>query len=88
MPLLTTIRDFEVNKRNSDVTVAIRDLWNAATPAEIKVTPRKTQINVNESVDVDLEMVDCDDVPLGNRTISFIDTTVSDMAFPGRRGGP
>ena len=87
MPLLTTIRDFEVNKRNSDVTVAIRDLWNAATPAEIKVTPRKTQINVNESVDVDLEMMDCDDVPLGNRTISFIDTTVSEMAIPGSTGG-
>ena len=85
MPLLQTIRNFEVKKRNSDVTVAIRDIFSGSQ--EILVTPRKTQINVGESVDVDIEMIDCDNVPLGNREISFIENTAYGIPLPGSTGG-
>jgi hypothetical protein len=85
MPLLQTIRSFEVNKRNTDVTVAMRDRESAPQP--ITVTPKKKKINTGEAVDVDIEMIDCDGVPLGNREISFIETTVYDIPFSGSTGG-
>lgn len=86
MPLLQTIRTFEVNKRNSDVTVAIRDKFTTAQ--EITVTPKKTKLNVGESVDVDIEMIDCDGVPLGNRDISFVgDPEDSVLMIPSTTGG-
>jgi hypothetical protein len=86
MPLFQIIHNFEVNKRNTDVTVAIRDIFT--TSQEIIVTPKKTKINVGESVDVDIEMTDCDGVPLSNREITFEalpDDTI--LMIPGSTGG-
>jgi hypothetical protein len=86
MPLFQIIRNFEVNKRNTNVTVAIRDIFT--TSQEITVTPKKSKINVGESVDVDIEMIDCDGVQLGNREITFealpADTI---LMIPGSTGG-
>jgi hypothetical protein len=93
MPLFETIRKYEIDKRNSDVNVAIRDLWRKDTSDDIIVTPQKKLINTGETVDVEITMIDCDGVPLANRRILFNDTTVQlnsdtpEMPLKGTRGG-
>ena len=72
MPLFETIRKFEENKRNTDVRVAICDL----NMEMITVKPAKKIVNPGETIDVDITMTDCDGVPLANRSIIFVDTTV------------
>jgi hypothetical protein len=93
MPLFETIKKFEIDKRNSDVNVAIRDLWRKDTSDDITVKPKKGVVKTGESVDVEITMIDCDGVPLANRRILFKDTTVKlkpytpEMPFIGTRGG-
>lgn len=93
MPLFETIRKFEINKRNTNVGFAIRDLWRKNTSDDIIVTPKKKLINAGETVDVEITMIDCDGVPLANRRILFNDTTVQltpetpEMPLKGTRGG-
>jgi hypothetical protein len=93
MPLLQTIREFEVNKRNSDVNVAILDLWTQDTPDAITIKPEKTLVDTSETINVAITMLDCDGVPLGNRKIIFKDGTMSwddstkTIDFTGTRGG-
>jgi hypothetical protein len=72
MPLFETIRKFEENKRNTDIKVAICDL----DPEMITVKPAKKIVNTGETIDVDITMIDCDGVPLANRSIIFVDTAV------------
>jgi hypothetical protein len=84
-PIFYKIRDYEVKKRNADVTVAISSLGHPS-PA-IAVTPRRTKIDVGDSVDVDIAMIDCDDVPLGNREIFFTDQIIGDVPCKGTTGG-
>jgi hypothetical protein len=84
-PLFQNIRNYEVNKRNTDITVAIRDMHS--TTQDITVTPKKTKLNVGESVDVDIEMIDCDNVPLGNREIYFIAPPGDSLMLPSSTGG-
>jgi hypothetical protein len=76
MPLLQTIRQFEVNKRNADTKYAIRDLWKKGLPDEIIIKPEKSVVDTGETINLDITMTDCDGVPLGNRAITFIDTTI------------
>jgi hypothetical protein len=93
MPLFETIRKFEIDKRNSNVGFAIRDLWRKNTSDDIIVTPKKKLIKTGETVDVEITMIDCDGVPLANRRILFNDTTVQltpetpEMPLKGTRGG-
>lgn len=93
MPLFETIRKFEIDKRNSNVGFAIRDLWRKDTSDDIIVTPQKKLIKTGETVDVEITMIDCDGVPLANRRILFNDTTVQltpetpEMPLKGTRGG-
>jgi hypothetical protein len=93
MPLFETIRKFEIDKRNSNVGFAIRDLWRKNTSDDIIVTPKKRLIKTGETVDVEITMIDCDGVPLANRRILFNDTTVQltpetpEMPLKGTRGG-
>ncbi len=93
MPLFETIRKFEVDKRNNDINVAIRDLWSKNSPDDITVKPQKGVIKTGETVDVDITMIDCDGVPLANRKIIFVDTTVQTgkntpaLPLKGTRGG-
>jgi len=84
-PLFQKIRNYEVNKRNTNVTVAIRDMHS--TTQDIIVTPKKTKLNVGESVDVDIEMIDCDGVPLGNREIYFVAPPGDNLMLPSSTGG-
>ena len=89
MPLFETIRKFEVNKRNTDIKVAICDL----NPEMITVKPKKSVVKTGESVDVEITMIDCDGVPLANREIIFNDTTIQfnintpKLPLQGTRGG-
>jgi len=85
--VLSVIKEFERSKRDTDDDVAIRDLWTKDTGAEIKLTPAKLKVHPEESVDIDVEMIDCDGVPLGSRKIYFNDTTVYDMNVSGTTGG-
>ena len=92
MPLFETIRKFEIDKRNSDVNVAIRDLWGNNSPDDITVKPKKGVVKTGESVDVELTMIDCDGVALVNRKIIFNDTTIQfsntpELPLMGTRGG-
>jgi hypothetical protein len=72
MPLFETIREFEVTKRNTDIEVAICDL----NPEMITVKPAKKMVHTGETIDVDITMIDCDGVPLANRSIILVDTAV------------
>jgi|GEM_PF-2043415 len=87
MPLFQTIQTFEVNKRNSDVTVAIRDMLTRNSTPEMTVTPRKSKLTLGDSTDVDVTLIDCDGVPLANRTISFAAQTFQGMLLDGPSGG-
>ena len=93
MPLFETIRKFEIDKRNSDVNVAIRDLWRKSSADDITVKPKKSMVKTGESVDVEITMIDCDGVPLANRKIIFNDTTIKvsnntpELPLQGTRGG-
>lgn len=93
MPLFETIRKFEIEKRNSNVNVAISDLWTKNKADQITVKPKKSVIEANETVDIDITMIDCDGVPLSNRKIIFNDTiiqvgnTSSALPLKGTRGG-
>jgi len=86
-PILQTIRTYEIDKRNADVTVAIRDAWNSLKEMDIKITPKQAQIKTGDSTDVDIEMIDCDGVPLSNREIRFDAQTLNGVVFPGSSGG-
>lgn len=74
--LYSTIRSYEIEKRNSDVTVAISDYRSKGSPDVITLKPEKTLVNTNETIDIDVTMTDCDGVPLANRKVIFKDTTV------------
>jgi hypothetical protein len=93
MPLFETIRKFEINKRNTDVHVAISDLGTKNTADEITIEPEKPSLDPGETIDVTLKMIDCDGVPLANRTLIFKDTTVqvsketSELPLKGTKGG-
>jgi len=72
MPLFETIRKFEVDKRNTDKKVAISDV----NPEMITIKPAKRIVNTEETIDIDITMIDCDGVPLADRSIIFVDTTI------------
>ncbi len=90
MPLFETIRKFEIDKRNSDVNVAILDIGSNEI---ITIKPEKSLVDMGETIDMEIKMEDCDGVPLANRRIVFNDTTVQlksytpEMPLKGTRGG-
>jgi hypothetical protein len=90
MPLFQKIRKFEINKRNNDVTVAMRDLEREST---LLIKPQKQQVDAGEIIDIDVTLTDCDGVPLSNRSIIFKDTTIhfkdniSEVRLTGPTGG-
>ncbi len=86
LPLIQTIWNYEVNKRNTDVTVAMCDV-KYQMPNIVTVTPEKTKVDTGETINVNVEMYDCDGAPLGNRTIYFTDTTVNGLSLKGTTGG-
>ena len=61
VPLMATVRDFEKEKRDEDEGIAIS--------AHLEMTSEKYRVEVNESIDVTIQLTDCDDVPLDGRTI-------------------
>lgn len=86
-PLLATIRSFELRKRNTDVKVAIRDKWTKGTASEIEVKPSKKDVDVNETIEVEIKMTDCDGVALGNREITFVGTDPEGNPLEPSKGG-
>lgn len=85
--ILNVIEEFERRKRDTDNGVAISDVRKSGAFEDIKLTPAKNNVRAEESVDVEVEMTDCDGVPLGNRKIYFEDVTVNGMNFTGTTGG-
>ena len=75
-PIMQKIRSFEQNKRDTDTRYAIASIWNQ-DPREITVTPQKTEVDTGETIDVTIKMVDCDGVALPNRSIIFVDTSIT-----------
>lgn len=66
--LFTTIRNFEKYKRDTDPYIIIRDNYSADDD-EIKVKPLKTKVSAGDTVDVDIESIDCDGVALAGRVV-------------------
>jgi hypothetical protein len=75
-PIMQKIRSFEQNKRDTDTKYAISNIMQQ-DPREITVTPQKTQVDTGETIDVKIKMVDCDGEVLPNRSIIFVDTSIT-----------
>ncbi|MGE5352588.1 MAG: T9SS type A sorting domain-containing protein [Acidobacteriota bacterium] len=86
-PLLKTIRDFELKKRNTDTKVAIRDKWTKTSIPEMEVLPSKKVVDTDETIDVEIKMIDCDGVPLKNREIKFTGTDYEGNPLEASTGG-
>lgn len=74
MPLVETIQKFEINKRDTDMGVAIGDYIDISKTeinGSLTVKPSKTLLDIGEIIDVEITMTDCDGVPLRNRKIHF-----------------
>jgi hypothetical protein len=94
MPLVETIRKFEVGKRNTDTEVAIGDYLGVSKSSfsgSITIKPSKTIVDVGEIIDVEITMTDCDGVPLPNRKIHFTEGEAkwgdAVMVMDGTKGG-
>ena len=68
-PIATTIRQFEENKRFSDVAIA----RNVADQA-IEIIPSKKRVTRGESVPVTVKLTDCDNILLAGRTLTLTET--------------
>ena len=62
-PIYTTIMDFEKRKRDQGEPYAIQP--------KITLIPGKTQIKVNEKINIDVLFKDCDGAPMKQRHITF-----------------
>ena len=60
LPLMGKIRDFEKNKREEEERIAIGP-YEGAT---LELKPEKEQIETGETIDVEIKLLDCDDVPM------------------------
>lgn len=85
--IMQVIRDFEIYKRDNFNDVAIRDTWTKTSSEEIIVTPEKKTVNVGETINVDISLIDCDGVPLKNRTIHLEATTFEGINLSGPQNG-
>ena len=65
------IMEFEKDKRATDVNVAMRDKSTKTSTPEMELTPKKKTADINEEVDVEIKLIDCDGVPLANRKVIF-----------------
>lgn len=65
LPLMEKIRDFEKKKREEEDQIAIGP-YEGAT---LKLTPEKKEVEVGKTVNVTIELLDCDDVPLKNMNV-------------------
>jgi hypothetical protein len=87
IPVFTTIRDWELNKRSTDMNVAIKDLWNKNTPDDIIVKPKNSTAGVGDTVDVEITLLDCDGAALHDRLLYLHEITINGNDFPGSVNG-
>ncbi len=80
--IATTIEQFEVNKRNANTDVA-RDVQDR----QMVITPSKTKAARGESVPVQISLVDCDGIPLANRTITLTASQFHGLILNGSENG-
>lgn len=80
--IATTIEQFEVNKRNANTDVA-RDVQDD----QMVITPSKTKAARGESVPVKISLVDCDGIPLANRTITLTASQFHGLILNGSENG-
>ena len=80
--IATTIEQFEVNKRNTNTDEA-RDVQDD----QMVITPSKTKAARGESVPVHISLVDCDGIPLANRTITLTASQFQGMILNGSENG-
>lgn len=85
--IMQVIRNFELYKRDNFTDVAIKDLWTKNSPEDIVVTPEKKTANVGETINVEISLIDCDGVPLQNRTIHLASTVFEGNEMPGPQNG-
>ncbi len=85
--IFTVIKDFERYKRDTDTHVAIRDLSYKGMPDEVEVKPARTTASAGDTVDVEITLMDCDDVPLKGRILYLDAVTVDGNEFPGSENG-
>jgi len=81
-PINSTIHQWEVQKRNSDPTIAI-----GVTNEGFTLTPLKQSVSPGEEFDVELRLVDCDGVPLRQRTILLTESQFKGARLNGSVNG-
>lgn len=66
IPLMGKIRDFEKKKRDEVDMVAIGPDGKGAT---LRLTPKKDKVEAGKSVDFTVELIDCDGVPIKDKSV-------------------
>ncbi|HEX2866564.1 MAG TPA: FlgD immunoglobulin-like domain containing protein [Ignavibacteriales bacterium] len=85
--ILDVIRQFEIYKRDTDNSVAIRSLMRRGQPDEVKVTPSSRKVNAGDTVDVEISLIDCDGVPLKGRILHLKEFTEDGEEYSGPQNG-
>ncbi|MDP4197402.1 MAG: hypothetical protein Q8940_20295, partial [Bacteroidota bacterium] len=85
--ILDVIRKFEIYKRDTDNSVAIKNLFRRGQPEEVKVTPSKQKVNAGDTVDVEIKLTDCDGEPLKGRKLHLKEFTEDGEEYSGPQNG-
>lgn len=82
-PLVDKIKKFELEERQNDKKLSLHQTFGEP----IRVTPLKSSLKAGESTDINIELKDCDGVPLQGREIFFTETTFEGLKIFGTMGG-
>lgn len=85
--ILEVIRQFEIYKRDTDNSVAIKSLYRRGQPEEVQVTPSRQKVNAGDTVDVEIKLIDCDGVPLKGRKLHLKEFTEDGEEYSGPQNG-
>ncbi|MGE5621256.1 MAG: FlgD immunoglobulin-like domain containing protein [archaeon] len=85
--ILNVIRQFEIYKRDTDNSVAIKSLLRRGQPEEVKVTPSSQKVNAGDTVDVEIKLIDCDGVPLKGRNLHLKEFIEDGEEYYGPQNG-
>lgn len=85
--ILDVIRKFEIYKRDTDNSVAIKSLFKRGQPEEVKVTLSSPKVNAGDTVDVEIKLTDCDGVTLKGRKLHLNGFSEDGEEYPGPQNG-
>src|SRR5687768_15480690 len=83
-PLIDKIKKFELEERKNDKALS---LYQSSWGEPIKITPQKTTLKAGESTEINIELKDCDGIPIEGREILFTQTSFEGLEIEGTTGG-